>query len=88
MRRRRADRPSSRRSAYFLKLENAAGTELIGAPMAELFVMCPECGLSAKLTPGEPQIKDEAGLCKHRQNSMVCPILDVMCRAPPRLKSM
>ena len=41
--------------------------------MAELFVMCPDCGLNAKLAPGEPQIKDEEGLCKHRQNPMACP---------------
>jgi hypothetical protein len=56
--------------------------------MAELFVMCPECGLNAKLAPGEPQINDEEGLCKHRQNPMACPILgpilDAMRRAASR----
>jgi hypothetical protein len=43
--------------------------------MAELFVMCPECGLNAKLAPGEPKIKDHQGLCKHRRSPMACPIL-------------
>jgi hypothetical protein len=45
------------------------------AVMAELFVMCPECGLNAKLIVGDQQIKDEAGLCKHRQTPSACPIL-------------
>ena len=64
------------------------GHELSGAQMAELFVMCPECGLNAKLAPGEPQIKDDEGLCKHRQNPVSCPILgpilDAMRRASRR----
>jgi hypothetical protein len=55
--------------------------------MAELFVMCPECGLSAKFAPGEPQIKDEEGLCKHRQNPMACPILGPILNAMRRAAS-
>jgi hypothetical protein len=44
--------------------------------MAEMFVMCPECGLRAKLTRGDAQIVDAEGRCKHRNNPANCPILD------------
>jgi hypothetical protein len=86
-RRHRADPASGARSAYFLKLEKPRGAELIGAPMAELFVMCPDCGLNAKLAPGEPPIKDEEGLCKHRQNPMACPTLGPILDAMRRRKA-
>jgi hypothetical protein len=43
--------------------------------MAQMFVMCPECGLRAELTHGKQQIADPKGTCKHRQSPMSCPIL-------------
>ena len=33
-----------------------------------MFVMCPECGLRAKLTRSDAQIADAEGKCKHRNN--------------------
>jgi hypothetical protein len=43
--------------------------------MAEMFVMCPECGLRAKLTRNDAQIVGAEGKCNHRDNPISCPIL-------------
>jgi len=34
--------------------------------MAELIVMCPECGLNAKMAPGALKIRDDEKECLHR----------------------
>ena len=43
--------------------------------MVEMFVMCPECGLRAKLTRSDVQIVDADGKCRHRNDPAHCPIL-------------
>jgi hypothetical protein len=43
--------------------------------MAEMFVMCPECGLRAKLTRSDAKIVDAEGKCAHRNNLAHCRIL-------------
>jgi hypothetical protein len=44
--------------------------------MAELVVKCPECGLKAKVLPGEDQmVADSRGKCRHRKNPLNCPSL-------------
>ena len=44
--------------------------------MAELIVTCPECGLQAKVLPGEDQVVgDSRGKCRHRKNPLNCPSL-------------
>jgi hypothetical protein len=42
--------------------------------MAHLFVMCPDCGLSAGLSGSDVQVTD-GGKCEHRQNPLACPVL-------------
>jgi len=43
--------------------------------MADLFVMCPECGPSTRLIDGKPKIVEGDAKCKHRQNPLSCPAL-------------
>lgn len=43
--------------------------------MADLFVMCPDCGLRARVTDRETNAIDGDGKCKHRQNPLACPLL-------------
>jgi hypothetical protein len=43
--------------------------------MADMFVMCPECGLRAKLTRSDARIVGAEGKCKHRTNPANCPTL-------------
>jgi hypothetical protein len=43
--------------------------------MADMFVMCPECGLRAKLTRSDARIVDAEGKCKQRTNPGNCPAL-------------
>ena len=43
--------------------------------MAELFVMCPECKLHAKLRTSSQEVLDPEARCKHRQNPNNCPNL-------------
>jgi hypothetical protein len=43
--------------------------------MAEI-ITCPECGLQAKVLPGEDQVVgDSRGKCHHRKNPLNCPSL-------------
>jgi hypothetical protein len=55
--------------------------------MAEMFVMCPDCGLNAKIAPGDLRVSDDEGLCQHRQNPMACPILGPILNAMRRAAS-
>jgi hypothetical protein len=43
--------------------------------MADMFVMCPECGLRAKLTRSDARVVDAEGECKHWINPANCPTL-------------
>jgi hypothetical protein len=43
--------------------------------MADLFVMCPDCGLRARLTHNQSKIIESDGKCDHRQSPMNCPTL-------------
>ena len=43
--------------------------------MADMFVMCPACGLRAKLTRSDARIVDAEGKCKQRTNPVNCPAL-------------
>ncbi len=43
--------------------------------MAELFLMCPDCGLRAKLTDNTAKVLPGGAKCRHRQNPLKCPIL-------------
>ena len=52
--------------------QNDAATERL---MAEVFVVCPECGLRAKVTNSGQKIIGDERKCKHRQNPMNCPEL-------------
>jgi hypothetical protein len=44
--------------------------------MADLLVMCPECGLYAKVTLNRATIGTGQAKCKHRQNPANCPLLE------------
>jgi hypothetical protein len=44
--------------------------------MADLLVMCPECGLYAKVTVNRATIGTGQAKCKHRQNPANCPLLE------------
>ena len=63
------------------------GTDGGTSSMAELFVMCPECGLNAKLAPGAPKIGDNEGQCLHGRDPMACPILGPILHAMLRVAS-
>ena len=43
--------------------------------MADLFVMCPDCGLSARLSGSDVKVAGDKGKCQHRKNPLVCPVL-------------
>ena len=51
------------------------GEPSAGAQMVELFVMCPECRLHARLRNSWQEVADPEGKCKHRQNAGSCPNL-------------
>jgi hypothetical protein len=39
-------------------------------------IVCPECGLEAKVLPAEDQVVGESrGKCRHRKNPLNCPSL-------------
>ena len=44
--------------------------------MADVLVMCPECGLYAKVTGDWAIIGTGRAKCKHRQNPANCPLLE------------
>jgi hypothetical protein len=44
-------------------------------PMADLFVMCPDCGIRAKVIGATAKIVASPAKCKHRQNPLNCPLL-------------
>jgi hypothetical protein len=59
--------------------------------MADLFVMCPDCGMSVKLAQGDQHISYDKGKCRHRQSPIGCPtfgpLLNAMqkvARQPPK----
>ena len=43
--------------------------------MADLFVMCPDCGLSARLRGSDVKVVGQKGKCAHRKNPLACPVL-------------
>ncbi len=43
--------------------------------MAEVFVVCPDCGLRVKVTHSGQKITGDERKCKHRQDPMNCPEL-------------
>jgi hypothetical protein len=43
--------------------------------MADVLVMCPGCGLYAKVTADRATIVTAQPKCKHRQNPANCPML-------------
>jgi hypothetical protein len=46
--------------------------------MAEI-ITCPECGLQAKVLPGEDQVVGASrGKCRHRTNPLNCPSLRLL----------
>ena len=43
--------------------------------MCDVFVMCPDCRVCARLANSEAKIIDRGAKCEHRQNPVNCPIL-------------
>jgi hypothetical protein len=44
--------------------------------MGDVIVMCPGCGLYAKVAGNRATIISGDGKCKHRQNPLNCPLLE------------
>jgi hypothetical protein len=44
--------------------------------MGDVIVMCPGCGLHAKVTGNQATISAGQAKCKHRQNPANCPMLE------------
>jgi hypothetical protein len=43
--------------------------------VADLFVMCPDCGVRAKLSRNQTKFVNGDAKCEHRQNPVKCPTL-------------
>lgn len=48
---------------------------MAGGTVADLFVMCPGCGLRAKVADNTAKVIPSDAKCKHRQNALNCPML-------------